>query len=231
MKVEVKYAPKNLLEVIYPNVAVEQRIAAYAQGYLDGHIILWGPNGTGKSTVTRLLPDSIENGNAVIETKDYDDLLGRKDLKDYLRRTANATSNQTESSRFYLTFEEFDNAKVNRHKLWTAMDACQDELMVIITTNHPFDIPKSVRDRCDLIEFGALKAHQVLPRAKFILAQEGLNLPEKDVLFYLQQVEHRGSLRAYMRKLNDLLALSKMGNPLPPVPSTVSATPPVLSVV
>lgn len=133
MKIDLKYAPKNLSEIIYPNVSVERRVEAYAHGHLDGHIILWGPNGTGKSSIARLLPNVIANDNALIESKDYDELLARKDLKNYLRTSANSASGLF-GSKLFLAFEEFDNAKVNRHKLWIAMDACQDELMVIITT-------------------------------------------------------------------------------------------------
>lgn len=124
----IKYAPQSLADVIYPNQAVEKRIEAYKRGLLDKHIILHGPNGTGKSTIARLLPDAIVGSKAVVENDDFDDLLNRRDLKQYLKQSCSLSS-FTEQSKVFLVFEEFDNAKVSLNKLWTAMDACEDELM------------------------------------------------------------------------------------------------------
>ena len=66
MKTSVKYAPKNLGDVIYPNTAVRTRIQAYMSGQLEGNILLWGPNGTGKTTVANMLPSYISGANAYI---------------------------------------------------------------------------------------------------------------------------------------------------------------------
>lgn len=222
MKCEIKYAPQTLADVLIPQAHIRHRIDAYAKGLLEGHIILWGTNGTGKSTVARLMPQAIGGEEVAVENKDYDELLNRKDLKDYLRQSC-ASNKLFDQSKFFLVFEEFDNAKVNLHKLWTAMDSCEDALMVIITTNNPMGIPRSVRDRCDLVEFGKLNANSVLPRAQFILQNEGLTLPDSDVLYYLKQLEWKGSLRGYMRKLDELLALKAMGLPMPPVPPNASS--------
>ncbi len=222
MKCEVSYAPQTLDDVLIPQAHIRNRIDAYARGLLEGNIILWGDNGTGKSTVARLLPYAMCGADAVVENKDFDDLLNRKDLKDYLKQAC-ALNRLMAQSKFFLVFEEFDNAKVNLHKLWTAMDICEDELMVVITTNHPMNIPRSVRDRCDLVEFGKICANAVLPRAQFILQREGLNLPDSDVLFYMKQLEWKGSLRGYMRKIDELLALKAMNLPMPPVSPTANS--------
>ncbi len=223
MKCENKYAPQNLSDVLIPQTHVRNRIDAYEKGLLEGHVILWGDNGTGKSTVARLLPYAIGGTDAVVENKDFDDLLNRKDLKMYLRQSC-AANRFNAQSKFFLVFEEFDNASVNLHKLWTAMDSCENELMVIITTNHPMNIPRSVRDRCDMIEFSKINANAALSRAQFILQSEGLTLPDSDVLFYLKQLEWKGSLRGYMRKLDELLALKAMNLQMPPVSQSANSS-------
>lgn len=224
MKCEIKYAPASLNEAIYPNDAVRKRIAAYATGHLEGHIILHGPNGTGKSTIARLLPDAIVGGQASIENDDFDALLSRKDLKDHLQRIcmANKFCGQ---GKVFLIFEEFDNAKITPNKLWTAMDKYADELQVIISTNHLHKVHRSIRDRCDLVEIGKSNANNVLPRAKYILANEGLSLPDKYVLGHLQKGDWCGSIRAYMRLIDELLMCRTMGEPMPPVNMAGSAQP------
>jgi len=70
MKTEIKYAPGSLNQVTYPNVSVQRRIEAYAAGQLEGDVMLYGPNGTGKTTVAKLLVRAIGGEDALLEDKD-----------------------------------------------------------------------------------------------------------------------------------------------------------------
>lgn len=227
MKTSITYAPKNLNEVIYPNVAVQRRINAYANRKIEGHIILHGPNGTGKTTVANLLPYAIDGIDADVEHKSFDEVLNQKDLKGYLQ-SACTTNQFSGKSKFYLVFHEFDNATSKLNKLWTAMDELEDKLMLIITTNEPMKIHQSIRSRCDLIEMKALTAQAMLSRAQQILISEGIKLPNNQVLYYLKQWENHGDLRKYLKCLDELIFMHSAGIPFPAVPS-ISA--PNLSVV
>ena len=215
MKVELKYAPQNLSEVIYPDAATEIRIQALGSGHLDGHVMLWGPNGTGKTSIARLLIDAIGGAGATVDDVDYDELLSKPDLKQYLQNSC-AMSNLYGQGKFFILLNEFDTARVNPHKLWTAMDKCGDELMVIITTNEPMKVHKSVRSRCMEIHMPALKANVVLPRAQHILAAESLVLPDAQVRAYLSNMQYKGDLRKYFAILDDLLLLNNSGQAMPP---------------
>ena len=67
MNCEIKYAPKCLNDIIYPSIGVERRIKAYAEKQVQGHIILHGPNGTGKTTSVAKLAASLKgSGTSVI---------------------------------------------------------------------------------------------------------------------------------------------------------------------
>lgn len=214
MKTEVKYAPTSLSEVIFPNHAVQRRIHAYATGQLEGHVILHGPNGTGKTTLAHLLVNAIGGTNARLETNDFDELLAKPKLRDYMRN-ASAWARFTPSDKYFLILNEFDNAKRGVSKFWTALDACGDGVMAIITTNHPMSIDRSVRSRFDMIEFPGVSARAVLPRIQYVLNAEGLTLPDAQVLHYLQQVEHLMDLRKYFKKADELLYLHSNGQPYP----------------
>ena len=120
-----------------------------------------------------------------------------------------------------MVFHEFDNAKANLSQFWTIIEDYEDQLMLIITSNDPMSIHKSLRSRCDEIHFPALTARQVLPRALKILAAEGANVPEKQVLYYLTQIEHFGDLRKYFAKLDEIIYLSKTGGTFPPAPNVI----------
>lgn len=214
MKCEEKYAPKNLDEVIYPSSAVKNKIMGYAQGYLEGNVLLYGSNGTGKTSLTRLLVDAIGGKDASVETDEFEQLLSKSDLKKYLRNSC-SVAQFTDSKKHFIILNEFDQAKKNIGVFWRALDACGTDLMIIITTNKPMEIDISLRSRCDLIEMQMIKASNVLQRIQFILQAEGLNLPDQQVLSYLTAVEHLGDMRFYFRKADELLYLHAMGLSLP----------------
>ena len=214
MKVEMKYAPQSLAEIIYPNKSTEILIQGYASGHLEGNLLLWGGNGTGKTSLANLLPTAIVGPQAAVEDKDYDDVLSQKNIKQYLQSACQFNS-LTNQGKFFMVFHEFDNAKVNLNKLWTAMDICQDMLMVIITTNNPMKVHQSLRSRCELVEMPSLTPVAVLPRAQQILAAEGLVLPDAQVLSYLQTRKALGDIRQYFQVLDNLLYLTALGHPLP----------------
>lgn len=219
MKTANKYKPTNLGEVIYPSEAVRIRIQAYMSGNLEGNLLLWGPNGTGKTSVADLLPAYINNGDAPVDTN-YDAILKKDDLNGYIANSCIAEWGG--HKKHFMVFHEFDNAEDDVNELWTAMDKYSDKLMVIITTNNPMSVHKSLRSRCDEVHFPALTARQVLRRSQSILNQEGLSLPDAQVLHYLEQIEHFGDLRKYFAKLDEILLLSRMGAILPPVPAIAS---------
>lgn len=220
MKIADKYKPTNLGEVVYPNEAVRIRIQAYMSGQIEGNLLLWGPNGTGKTSVADLLPQYISGINAQVDT-DFESILKRNDLNSYIANSC-SVADLCGHKKYFMVFHEFDNAKSNINEFWTALDKYSNQLMVIITTNNPMSVHKSLRSRCDEIHFPALSARQVLSRAQKILAAEGVTLPDSQLLHYLTQIEHFGDLRKYFAKLDEILYLHKTGGYFPPAPNTTN---------
>ncbi len=214
MKLETKYAPTCLDEVIFPNEAVKCRIKGYAEGKLDGHIILFGPNGTGKTTVANLIVQQLGGEHAQIDRNDPDELLAKSDLKVYLKQAASFAA-LTTSEKHFLILNEFDNTKKNMSKFWTSLDTCGEGVMAVITTNQPMDIHPSIRSRCDVIEFPGISANSALPRVQECLQAEGLVLPDAQVLHYLKTKEQFKDLRKYFKVADEILFLWKSNQSMP----------------
>lgn len=214
MKAQEKYAPQSLDDVIFANDQTGVLVRAYAEGQLDGHLILWGPNGTGKTALADLMPALIAGADASVESKTYDELMKLPDLGNYFRQTCHMSGLMGQGKHFVI-FHEFDEQAGRQAKLWTAIDKCLSDVMLIITTNHPMRISNSFRSRCDCIEMPALTPDMVLPRAQHILRAEGLDLSDAQVLDYLRKQVLIPDLRKYFGLLDKLLLLSRNGMSLP----------------
>jgi replication-associated recombination protein RarA len=215
MNFKTKYIPSSLDQVIFTDEAVKRRIYGYASGKLEGHIILYGPNGTGKTTIANLLVKQIGGGNPHIESINVDDLLAKSDLNWYLRQAASFAS-LTTSGKHFLILNEFDNSKKNLNKFWTALDECGSGVMVVITTNNPLNIHISIRSRFDLVEIKGVTPAAALNRIQDCLNKEGLKLPDAQVLYYLKIYEDSNDLRKYIQVADEILYLWKTNQNLPP---------------
>jgi hypothetical protein len=101
--------------------------------------------------------DSTESSGyaAFIESKSLDELLAMKDLKGYLKQTAN-TAQVMNGLQYFLVFDEGDAVKGNFGKFWMAVHYCCSDVMMIFTTNNPMVTPASIRSRSDGIPFPTL---------------------------------------------------------------------------
>jgi len=219
-----KYKATTLNDCVFANQTIQNRIQAYASGNLKGHLILHGPNGTGKSTIADLLPYAIDGQDAYIEPKDFDDLINVKDLRNYLE------NGYFYWGKTYLVFHEFDDAKGSFSLFCKTIDKLQNKVMMIITTNNPMKIHQSIRSRCNCISLPALTATDVLPRIQFILRAEGIHLPDIQVLAYLKSWDKHGDIRKYLDVVADLTYLHKSNLPFPLV-TTSRPKPAALKVV
>jgi DNA polymerase III gamma/tau subunit len=203
----IKYAPKSLSEMVFANVTVKTKINAIAKSQLSSNfVLLYGPNGTGKSTAARLIIDSLTNSQPDIEEKSVVDLLKMNKLDLHFNMRCNSAKNLF-GTRYVLKCEEFDNVKGDLSKLWTALDEVQEDIFFIATTNEPLDIHKSLRSRLYKIEVGPIGPMQFLPRAMQILTAEGINIDSGAVLDALKTRAHECDIRAYFQILEELILL------------------------
>jgi len=105
--------------------------------------------------------------------------------------------------------------QANASEFWTALDAHGTDMMVIMTTNEPLKVHKSIRSRSDIIDFPGISAAAALQRVQYALRHEGVTLPDAQVLTYLKEQEYWLEIRKYMRVADALIALKNQGQPFP----------------
>lgn len=194
-----RYDPKTLDDlVIEPNnKRVLQMMVA---GHLSDHLILEGTNGTAKSTIAKLLPrlkhgedHDIEHVKACADFEINQKLLDRWQNLQALSRISGKAQ--------YFVIDEVDTLKNNLPLLWQWLDEWRAHVTVIGTTNRLMAIPRALRSRSKVLTFKPVKAVDMLPRARFILQSEGLDVSEAFLLNELQSVESFGDIRKYMERL------------------------------
>jgi replication-associated recombination protein RarA len=223
-----KYLPTSIQEVVFNNPNTEHFMLAYESRDLRcPHLMLYGTNGNGKTTVANLLAKSLSSGGGLWLRDTVEEFVKRADIRQYLHNTVLTYGEPND--RAVVVFNELEQFSRNLARLWAIMDANEDKLLVIITTNEPAKFQNAIKSRCDKYEFSRITPVHFASRAQQILEQEGLHLSVKDVSAYLQKYTGAHSdVRDYLRTLDKMLSLYRGGR-LEPI--NASAVRPTLTVV
>jgi replication-associated recombination protein RarA len=220
-----KYDPKSLNDlVIDPNNQMILRL--FTNQSLQGHLLLEGTNGTGKSTITALLPVLTHGANQQVlhvfanEEFEIDEavLASWDNFYGFCRVQGDAA---------YIVIDEIDTIKRNHALFWQWLDQRNGLLTVIGTTNRLMAVPKAMRSRMKCLTFHPVKAVDMFPRAKYILCAEGISVPDAFLLSELKTVEPLGDIRKYMERL-ELLAVAVRTGAINPYAAPVVVPKPII---
>jgi DNA polymerase III delta prime subunit len=187
-----KYQPQTVAEVVFGNDESRQLIDDIVSGVLpfpfEGKtgILLYGTYGTGKTTLARLLPEAIEQGQAGQSLAFDADFFGCQQghsgtvIADTLKKQDKVLSLNA-SGRHYYIFDEVDNlSKTAQAGLKTTLNSARGAF--ILTTNNISQLDRGVKDRCLLVEMNAAADAEYLPLARRIAADEGVVLNDTQLL-------------------------------------------------
>ena len=224
MQTEIKYAPVSISDVVFTNAWTESSIKAIVSGLPVSGLLLSGSNGNGKTTIANVIAKELTKHSPELHISDtIEKFLSYDDIRQtIIGQTMFYRVNAQD--RVVVVFNELDKFRGRLDKLWLAMDRLKDDLLVIITTNDPMNIPLPLRSRCDKYDFRRITQAEFLNRAQFILKAEGVTLPDAVTLSYLVAMTSKVSdVRDYMRVLDKLIHMTQNGIALPPVPVSVPA--------
>jgi len=194
-----KYHPTALSDlVIEPdNLAI---LRLFENQSLKDHLLLEGTNGTGKTTITTLLPKLIHGTNYQV-----DEVWGHEDFVidgSCVSKWDNFISfNCVQQIAPYVVINEIDKIKHNLPLFWQWLDLRREEVTVIGTTNKFLAIDQALRSRMKCLTLQPVRAIDMLPRALQIIQAEGLAVDKAYLLSELQAVERSGDIRKYMERL------------------------------
>ncbi len=198
------FQPEQFSDLVFEEECIKQRLFAYASGKRDGHIILYGDYGTGKSTAVKIIAESRCND----ETTGFVDVIDARDASIEMERSLLRLSNGFNIQQMmgvntpYAVIDEADQlSDINQHHLRAFMDNAIG--FVILTTNHIHALDKGIRDWADEIEIKSLSPSTVCERANEILKAQGINVEQKFLLRLLSTTS--GSWRDVARALDDFI--------------------------
>ncbi len=211
MDLEQKYTPGVVADYRWHNSTLKERVAPYLAHLTTRPVLFYGPPGSGKSKLGRLLPHMI--------CRDLDPSMHMKQL-----HGSHATIARVEGlldfckmaawnplNMHVISLEEVDDVPVSvMATLKGFLDDIRemtDPTLVIMTTNNVNKISSAVRDRCELVYVGLPSAENLFPFAQFILNSEGVVVHDGLLLSILEHNAEQGlSYREFFKRLTRLIA-------------------------
>ena len=209
MNSNIKYRPKTIKDFIFPNKYLEGRIKRYLDGKTIAPLVLHGSHGTGKSLLAELIPKAIEGRDAVFINNVYaEDLNSSAEVRKKFCRSRDFDRNFTigDQKHNYTIIQEVNFDPRAKGALRVCLDEMSDRDLFIFTTNEVDKIDKGLLSRAEVLEVPPASPETFLPRAKFILSSEGLEIDDATLLDLLESVYgNHSDNRAYYLALDRVI--------------------------
>jgi len=197
------YEPQSISEIVFGNdesrLLIEDIVSGELPFPFEGKtgILLYGTWGTGKTTLARILPEIIEQGQTGQQLSFPADYFGCQQGSTGIAFTAAVSKRLSvlslnASGNDYFIFDEVDNLnKTAQAGLKTILNS--KRAIFILTTNNISQLDKGVKDRCVLVEMNAATDPEFLPLARRIASDKNVVLNDAELMSAIEG--NNGSFR------------------------------------
>lgn len=203
-----KYGPTSVDEFLYCDEHLERTVRRYVTGKTILPLILYGRHGTGKSCLAELIPKSIDGDDVSINWVNAEDLNNSAEVRKQFLRSGvfDKFFPLKDQSKYYTVIEEVNFESKAKGVLRVCIDRMGSIDLMIFTTNEIEKIDKGLISRAEVVEVLPLKPEQFLPRAREILASEGVSYKDSELIEVLESVyELHSDNREYYKALDIII--------------------------
>lgn len=178
-----KYRPKSLEDLVIINEAFKKKLESWKEkGYIDNHLILYGPAGTGKtSTINVILKELDINDYIIINGSDK---TGIDDIRKIINYASVSPINEKPK---IIIIEEFErNSPQAQDSLKYVLETYSKWCRFIFTTNNINKITSPIISRCETFNFNKIDEKQFVQRIIKILNNEKIQYNLDDVVEYIR---------------------------------------------
>ena len=190
--------PQSIDDLVFPSTRTKEIVEDYANGDRNGHLILHGPAGTGKSEAARAIVrkriGDLQGSPVARPVNGHG--LTEQDVKDF----ENDWSFQhAETGEAWTIIDEVDFAGEKTQRAIRDLIDSNKGGRLICTTNNPHKLDDAFLDRFHKVRVERPTAADWIDRATAIMRREGHALDKTDLETLLDGFE--GSARDLMREL------------------------------
>lgn len=207
MSIANKFGPKTMRDIVVENADTKQRLEDYAVGLRTGHVLIYGPKGTGKSSAARVISETRTGGGLGNCADPYEGATFKEsDLAKILSDWNWQMLNEVKVPVTVINEVDLLSAAM-REQLKAFMDERGHIGQIIGTTNSEHRLSHAQQDRFDMIEMPALSAGAFVARGCEMATANGVNFTEDEMRTILNVVD--GSWRDAVKAIEDVILAVK----------------------